>query len=923
MTVSDASNRGGPRCRVVTSALCALVAVVALGSSLRAEERHLQFLQQLKERYPDLALEYARRLDQRRKELPPEVSSQLDLEYAAVLIAASSTRPLEEAEALLEEAAQRLNDFIAAHQGTVDALRAGYQLGLLWMQRGQHYASRAQRQSRPAADLLQQARNALQQARNTLLQVAADARRLLRDRGQQRKRRRKRASSDEVLIRGIEQFAQLQAALALYHQALTYDKRQRQFSELLEKASEEFDRLFQQHRLELTLPARFAHLWHGRCLQELGRYDDAIDLYDEVLVSEPPNARAMSPEEAELYTQAYLFRLECMEALGQVEAIFTDPVYNIEDWLKTHRVLEGTPEYAAVQFFAARLYIAQAKRERNASRQQQAYRRALELLTAVSRTANPHQLEALRLRSVVEVQLRGRQAEPRTWDEAVALADLALDSKSWAEAIRHYEKALTFRKRPENPVQVATILYKLAFAYYQANQPQKAADVALRVLRDFPDSPVARDAANLALYGYYVALRSAAGSQQGTRLAEELLELCAQVEKLWTDEPVADVARRFEGLVLWYRGDYERAAEAFARVTKQSPDYADSMVKAGKALWTAYTSQRSQLSEEQARRLLEQTLRFVDAGIQAAQDDRVRIEGMLAKVDVLLQMQRLADAKKVAAAALDLVRRTTDPAALAYRLTAYTVALQLASQTGDVETVHTLVNELATAAQSGTANVSPEVLVYVIAQLAKQVGKLTEPRQKQQLEQTLQDLLKLVDTEALQDDRSREHIAEAYFALGDYAQALALYNALLTNAPPQRAWHYRARLARCYVALGRYEEAYRLMSEAIAQYERAGKTAPLVLLLERAKALHHWAEQEPSHWRRAYREWAQLYNSLVRRLPRPREFYEVTYYLGVTLKNLNRTQEAKRLVQRTLRASRTCGGPDLRAKLQNLLAELD
>ncbi len=915
-----AADRRGYQCRALM--LSSLIAV-ALAVCAHAAEKHLEYLRQLKDRYPDLALEYARRLEQRRDQLPEGVRKQLELEYASVLIAVSPTKPPAEAEALLEEAAQRLDRFISTHKGTAEGLQATYQLGLLWIQRGQQYAARARSGNKPDDALLQRARTAFRRARETMLQAASDAEALLPGRSGRRKTARGRRNQQELIVRGIQQFARFQAGMALYHEALTYDKRQRQFAELLEQAIEDFDRLFQKHRLELTLPALLAHLWHGRCLQQLGRYEDAIDLYDEVLVSEPPNPRAMSPDEVELYTQAYLFRLECMEALGRIEEIFSDPVYAIDDWLKTHRVLEGTPEYAAVQFFAARLYIARAKQERSAARQQRAYRNALELLEAVSRFTNPHQLEAVRLRNVVEVQLRGRQAEPRTWDEAVALADVALDSKTWNDAIRYYEKALSFRRRPDNPVQVATVLYKLAFAYYRSNQPEKAADVALRVLREAPDSPVARDAANLALYGYYVALRSASSTAKRDALSKQLLELCAQVERLWPEDAVADQARRFRGLVLWYQGQHEEAARAFATVTAQSPDYADSMVKAGKALWSAYVTKRSQLSAEQARRLLDQALTYLDRGIEAANDDRVRVEGMLDKVDILLQLQRVEEASQVANRALDLVRRTSDPGALAYRLKAYTIALQLASQTGQVETVQSLVSELANAAQTGTENISPEVLVYVIAQLSRQLMRLDEPAQKESLQQTLEDLLKLVETKPVADVRSKEYLAEAYYALGDYSNAARYYQELLNQAKGADAIRYQARLARCLLEEGKFADAYRIVNDAVSAYEQSGKTAPLTLLMERARALHHWAEQDNSRWREAYRQWVKLYNTLVRRRPRPREFYEVTYYLAVTLQRLNRTEEAKRLVERTLRVSRTCGGPDLRQKLESLLAELE
>lgn len=907
--------------------LALLLVFSAAPAPLDAGEKYLEFLQALRRRgYSDVALYYARQLRARASELPPQVQSQLDLEFAEVLVEAARAAPPEESEKLLDEAVAVLEAYAEKHRGTAEALEARLQLGILQMERGVNLAARAR-----AADddsSLQEARRQLRAARQTFAQLGAEGRELLR---KATATRRRRTDEEALRLKALVQYARLNEGLTIYHEALTYDPRQKQRAALLIQAAELFDSIYQANRLELTVPVLYAHLWHGRCLQELGQLQDAIDIYDEVLVAEPPSDANLDEAEADLFTRAYLFRLECMEKLGKLQDIVNHDVYGAEQWLRSHQALRGTPGYAQVQALLARTYVALARQEQNKTQRDRLLRRAIELLQDAVAVAGPHQGDALRLLNSLQVEVRGSAAQPRRWDEAVAIGDLALDTRDWKKAIEAYELALRLPATGIDPAEKAAVRYRLAYAYYQSGNAATAAKLARQVLQEAPQSPVALDAAALAIYGQYALLRAARAPADRETHFQTLQALANQILALWPDKPVADMARYFLGLAYWQRQEYARAAEMLSQVSAEFPDYATSRLYAAQALWYDAAQRRTEGSPiEQAT--LTQILQLLHEAVEASRETNPQTAGeaLLLQAQILLQAQQPAQAKDAVVRAIEALRGSMSAEAAALRVRGYTLGLQLASATRDSELLRKLVDEIATAVESGSETVDPNVLAFVVGQLAKEYREAESDTQREQTFRTLETLINVFDTASVKDPRVLANLAEGYFILathtGDterYRTASLLYERLLEQTESDRTkLFYRLRLAACHRSLKNYEAAYEQLQQLIAAYGGPTK-APVSIQMELARTLYEWAQEEPSKMAEAARAWGQVVELLARRRPRPREYYEAQYYLALALEAIGQRSEARTLVQRVLRLSPSCGGPDLKQKFQNLLARLE
>ncbi len=908
--------------------LCAgliLLAVTTVPSPQSfAGERYLEFLRALRNRgYSDMAVYYARQLRARRAELPSDVAAKLDLEYADVLVDAARVAPQDEANQLLDEAAQILSEYAREHEGTLDALDAALRLATLEMERGNTAVARAKATGNQ--QLLATARRHFAAARQTLEQLVEQARALERRAREQKTRRSEQADQ----ARALQHLARLNHALTYYYEALTYDERQQQRTRLLLRAAQLFDALYQENRLTLTVATLYAHLWHGRCYQEMGQFRDAIDIYDEVLVAEPPVAENLSPAEAELFTKAYLFRLECMEKLGQIREIVEHEVYGVEQWLRSHRALRNTSGYAQVQLIAAKVYMTLARNERQENRKRRLLQTALELLREASTIAGPHQAEAVQLTRSLELELRGGTTEPRTWDEAIALGNIALNTKDWSGAIAYYEKAFQLPQRGISPQEKATIRYRLAYAYYQKGDPVTASRLAQQILRDSPQSPVAVDAATLALYGQYAQLRAARAPAERDAQFRTLENLAQQVLALWPDEPVADLARYLLGLAYWQRGEPETAAQYLGAVRPEFPDYPRSLLYAAQALWTAEARQAS--GGRTAGGRLQSILELAQKAVKAAGDNvQIAAEGLLLQAQLYLQMQQPDRAKPLAVEAIRRLQGVMSPQASTLRVRAYTLALQLASATNDNQLLGQLVEEIATAVESGSQTVGTDVLAFVVGQLTRQYSQAKTQVEKDQIARTLETLLGLLNPQERTDPRWLRYLAEAHYVLAlhndsseEYRMAATFFERLLKSTQDRTSQaFYRLRIAACYRATRNYEAAHQQLQALLAAYGGRDK-APVSVQMELARTLYKWAQEDPAKMQDAAAAWNRVSNLLARRRPRPREYYEAQYFLAKSLAALGQRQEARALVERILRLSPTAGGGDLKRKFEELRAELE
>jgi tetratricopeptide (TPR) repeat protein len=949
--LSSACNRKGWWPRTGLSIYLLVLLRLTCAWDVYGAERHEEFLRALREDgYPDVALEYTRRLQQRRATLPAEFAERLDLQLASVLVEASQFEPPERAEALLDEAARLLERFVSTRASSDDSFEARYQLGLLWLARARQWASPGSRQVL-SPGTAHKAREAFAQARAAFEALAADLERLVtahpaagRPATKSKEPLRPRTSARRLddrqeKLRGLYQMAHLYHGMTYYYEALVYPSDNRHREELLRGAIGIFDTLFQRYRLSLTVAALYAHLWHGRCLHELGQYRDAIDIYDEVLVTEPPAAASLSPRDADLYVEAYLSRLRAMEALQQYQQILQDPVYAAPVWLRSHAAWRRHEGYLGVQMVLVRALLRQAESEKDPGISGRYLREALQWLDGdLSRRASPYQQEALQLRNVVAWRVRGRDAHPQTWDEAVALGEMAFQKQQWQEASQWYEKAFQLARMPTDPLQVAAVRYRLAYAYLQRKSYERAWFHAESLLREAPQSPLTSDAATVALLARYEAWRRAAGPQRD-ELQRALQELAQQLQRRWPEQRPGNLARRIEGLVLWSQGRFEEAAQALAAVPPGDPDYADCQLRAGQALWSAYRQRplRDRTDSSTQNALAHRTLKCLEAALNACAPDQgqLKLEVLTTEAEVLAQLGRPAEAWQAVGEALQLAKSlpTADPAVRAHAVKAHLIGLKVKVQQGDAEELQQLLDRLrqldAQGKPGSPKHLSPSLATYLVGQIRKQWAGASDPAKQQVGTQLLEKVLAQTDPENVQDAQTLAFWAETYFSIRNYEKAAELYERLLKTIPEQertRRLPYEVKLAACERERGRFDQALERLEKLLRSLpapDASSKAAvPVSVMAEQARTLQAWAARDPDRLPEALRAWSQLAELLSQRRPRPREYYEARLGVAWCLSHQGRKEEARQILHVTLQLSPDCGGPDLKQEYEALLQQL-
>ena len=194
-------------------------------------------------------------------------------------------------------------------------------------------------------------------------------------------------------MEGRWQETRFQGILCNYYIAQTYeDLKAPERLDILEKASKQFDEIFQMNRE--TVMGLFAHMWQGKVVLDQGNTELAKDIFDEVLANVPepggPNSREnrLLPGMDALYAQVQQFRFE----ITAKESLKTF-VAEARLWIKNYKGLMGkTDGYQAISVQLAKTLLAGA--EKTGSEKSKLQAEALKLLNDVARIPGPSQNEA-------------------------------------------------------------------------------------------------------------------------------------------------------------------------------------------------------------------------------------------------------------------------------------------------------------------------------------------------------------------------------------------------------------------------------------------------------------------------------------------------------------------------------------------------
>jgi hypothetical protein len=935
------------------------------------EVRPTAFLHALQKDYGDMAVDYLNML-KRNDDLPKELRETWDLEMSRSLrSAAAGAYNAEDSESLMREAEKHLTKFLREKPDHPEASEAR----AMWANFSMDKALKDLRSARTIGDkkqkakLLDDARTALGEARARFKQAEEKHQAELDAMQPAPKRPLKRADRDSLArqqeIKTNVLNYRFQDALIDYYLAQTYASDSAERKAALQAAAEAFDALFQGNRMETV--GLVAHMWQGKSTEELGDWQTALDIYDEVLVNAPEPGQAQSdPALQALFAQVEHFRLQILAKQSPLQ--FMDEA---GQWLQEYRKTRFSQTEG---FQAIALDLAKAKLEaaENASGAEKSklITSSLGLLAEMGKVRSPYQQEALLLRRQY-VKSGGKGSEPASFEEAMALGEAAVVTQQWSEATANYGIALKLAdkdkisqsQRKEAIDALVGALYMQARGQLISGKWEDCLATTGKIFSDYKDSSVAPQAGSLAVSAA-LNLYAAAPEGKKAEALKRLKKYARLAEDSWPGRPEADDARMMLAQADLVQGKIDEALAGFEKIDPRSERYPNALLLAAETYWRRRLAEMEKpeggRNKGQMDADLDRALKNLNAGLKLQQKKVVPGEQLprpLVETQLLLAEIKLGggDAREAA----DLLQPLVDAVAAAKPEEADNVIVRIYA--GAVRAYLALEDsEKALEIAMVLAEWGPDVqgvnaaLVEVVkalgakrkqaeAAVASGAGDVNSPGADEAREK-LKSVTEMMNKLLAKMSSRKEFSAPAtvYFAdmclaagLPDVARDAYLRVANRAEKDPayaksvgkalQRA---RAQLVDLLVKTGDYEEAYKQISQLAAANPRA-----LDLLMTQGRILQSWSQRDPSRYTESVAHWARLRNMLQGAVKKPPEYFEITYNLAAALygqasEAKDRTQAAEKaklaeqLLKSTLVLSPNLSGPEMVEQYNALLKKV-
>jgi hypothetical protein len=928
--------------------------------ALGGEVRPTAFLHALQKDYGDMAVDYLNML-KRNDDLSKELRDTWDLEMSKSLrSAAQNAYNAEDSESLMREAEKHLTKFLREKPDHPEASEAR----AIWADFSMDKALKDLRSARtgvdkkPKAQLLDDARTALSEARVRFNQAEAKCQAELDAMPPPPKRPLKKADRDS-LARQQEIKANIlnyrfQDAIIDYYLAQTYDPDGPERKQILQAAAKAFDALFQANRMESV--GLLAHMWHGKATEELGDWQTALDIYDEVLVNSPePGQPQPDPAMQSLFAQVEHFRLQILAK--QSPSQFMDEA---GQWLQQYRKTRSsqTDGYQAIVLDLAKAKLDAAENASGAEKSK-LITSALGLLAEMSKVRSPYQQEAVLLRRQY-VKSSGKGALPASFEEAMALGEAAVIGQQWSEATANYTLALKLADkdkigdslRKEAVDALVNALYTQARGQLISEKWEDCLGTTDKIFKEYKDSPAAPIAGSLAVSAA-LNLYAAAPEAKKTAALERLKKYARLTEEAWPGKPEADDARMMLAQADLVQGKIDEALAGFEKIDPRSVRYPNALLLAAETYFRRWLAEKEK--PENARNKgqmdadLDHAMKNLSASLKLQQKkaepgeppSRSMIETQLLLAEIKLNV---GDAEEAATLLQPLLDAVT------------------ASQPEEVD--NTIVRIYAGAVRAYLAQDNPEKAVEIGMVLADwgpdvqgvnaalvEVVKMLNAKRKlaeeavaagagdanspaaEQSRAKLKSVTEMMDKLLVKMSSRKEFSfsTSVYFAdmcmaagLPDIARETYLRVANRAEKDPAFAksggkalqW-VRAQLVDLLSKTGDYEEAYKQISQLAAANPRA-----LDLLMTQGRILQSWAQRDPSHYQQAVDHWAKLRNMLLGMVKKPPEYFEATYNLAAALygqaaetkdkpQAAEAAKQAEQLLKSTLILSPDLSGPEM------------
>lgn len=628
-------------------------AVLAIGGPARAEDRDLAFIHAMQgHKYGDTAAEFLESVKDN-----PAVKDVWDLEMSKSLrIEAMTSSDPAVKETLLKRAQQFLDKFAQDKPNHPEAIQAKLaNAGMVMDQGGEALVlARLTKDSAEKKAKLVESRKYFEQARPMLESAVKSLRERLTKLGPApRAQNPNKAERDKIAEHLAVEANLIQArgwlSLIDYNIAQTYtakeeDGKRRQ---ALNKAAAALDEIYQEYRGEdPNLPtgqfAIAAHSWTGKVDEELGAYEDAKAVYDEVLENfqDLKESKASPfPIEATQRGQPHYQKTSIDDILARTKhfsllllarrqsqgkeylAEARDFVEN-EEYKKN---LKNEWGYQAAAFELAKHLVSAAEKESKPAEKSKLSREALKIITDLAAMRGEFQREAIELRN----SLGSSGAENVVnVDEALQLADIAIDKKQWDDATKWLKKSQEIEeaKPKKDPAVISSIQERLAgIAMQPVSIDFEAAkkkgeftkekwaawlDGVNGVVRDFKRTLTAQKAMGFGIdcaeQLHRIAVdaereatakndKQAAKAAAGERAAalKRLNETVALAQASYPGSSEADKGRMALARINAMDGKYPEALEVFESIPRTSDKYAEALDMAGRIRYTRFLLERN------------------------------------------------------------------------------------------------------------------------------------------------------------------------------------------------------------------------------------------------------------------------------------------------------------------------------------------
>ena len=938
--------------------------VLATATTATAVDLHFDLLNGLrKQGYGDMAVTYLRNLEQSQK-IPEDLKETYDLELArSMQVAAQFSENVDEAERLRLETRNQLDKFLKEHPTHPEAALAYDTYGVLSLGIGNSAIKQAAVQKDPArkATLLTQAKTAFEEARPRFAEAAKQFQSkyeaLKKAQTEEQPNRVKKSAKrlvNELLVAEDDWVnARFNLAMIDYHVARTYsDFKQPEAKALLEKADKALDAIW--HAYSDQPPGLPAHHWTARINEELGNNLKAIDIYDEVTANEPEEGRDISPYMMQFFGENFLYRTRLQAKMGK----FDDLILEAQDWLDRNSQRK-CDAYYGVLLEVAHVHIANAEKLTDEAEKMKLLSKVIRTLRDAKNANSSFQSDILLLLRKYSSAAGEESMDAATFDEAVALADVATENQEYGEAVKLYSRAMELKDQEKNVERLQQIEYLLALSQLQAGDAAASLATSEKFARDKKDAKLAPQAAVLAINA---ALTLCATSQDRPAAEKQLNGIVDYTIQTWPNRAEADDARIALGRLKMTQGDLPAAIVALEKVNPASDRYAQTQSLVGQSHWRIYlNAKRSAKLDDaakehrtQAQALLEQSLAAASKSTTPS-DELVVAEARLHLGELFLEGGQSDQAiamlgpleSKIRAAnptSLDIAQLRTLVAAIGAHvakkdLISAKASADLLLQSGqDIPPVNTVLSNVARQlregykadvakvleAESGTAEAITAARETVNRSKASLDEFLTRLSSRQQL--SLPELIAIGDGAA---DVGNQVLAKA-----TYQRALETGNAVAQKTPQVQAALIRVQAA--FVGLLRANGEF---DEAMKQVDELIKSAPKALdpQVERAHILQGMAEKaevpDPAKWAAATKAWSDLRVMFARATKKPPAYYEIVLNAATCLAGQARTaandaagaefkKQAVSLLKGTLALAPALSGPDMVARYSALIEEL-